>query len=185
MNLDISLSDILESIDNVSKTFDHKKCEKQYIKKYGFLQHYTYLGCNIEKNTINVGDLIRYSKSPKDKISCLGLIVKIKYKYNNKIDYIILTSFHKNTYWQLYLDGNPYFIFRYVRGLAQYRYKLHRKGVSSEQVINKILKDNGKTGLDFHKLIKVDPSIKNKIEWKDPMINTIGDINDIIHSYEH
>jgi hypothetical protein len=109
------------------------------------------------------------------------LIVKIKYKYNKKIDYIILTSFHKNTYWQLYLDGNPYFIFRYVRGLSSYRYKMHRNGVSSNNVIGKILKDNGKLELDFQKLIKADPTIKNKIiQWKDPMIDTIGDIDDII-----
>lgn len=182
MNLDIPLKDILTSIDNVSKTFDHKKCEKQFIKKHSFLQHYTYLGCDIKKNTINVGDLIRYSKSPKHKLSCLGLIVKIDYKYNNKINYIILTSFHKNTYWQLYLDGNPYFIFRYVRGLASYRYKMHREGMTSKDVIGKILKDNGKLGLDFQKLIEADPSIKDKIQWNDPMIDTIGDIDDIINS---
>lgn len=183
MNLDIPLSTILNSIDKVSKSFDHKKCEEQFIKKHSFLQHYTYLGSNIEKNTINVGDLIRYSKSPNHKLSCLGLIVKIKYKHNNKIAHIILTSFHKNTYWKLVLDGNPYFMFRYVRGLASYKYKMHRDGVSSKDVIQKILKDNGKIGLDFHELIKIDPSIKDKIQWNDPMANIISDIDNIINNY--
>ena len=180
MNLDVSLTDILTSIDKVSKTFDHKKCEKAFIKKYSFLQHYTYLGCDIKKFTINVGDLIRYSKSPKHKLSCLGLIVKIKYTYDNRIDYIILTSFHKNTYWKLVLNGNPYFIFSYIRGLSKYKYQAHRKGLSTKEIIENILKDNGKLDLDFKKLIQVDPSIKNKIQWNDPLAETIDDIDNIL-----
>ena len=59
---------------------------------------------------------------------------------------------------------------------------MHREGMTSKDVIGKILKDNGKLGLDFQKLIEADPSIKDKIKWNDPMIDTIGDIDDIINS---
>ena len=45
----------------------------------------------------------------------------------------------------------------------------------------KIIKDNAKIGLDFNELIKIDPSIKDKIKWVDPMANIIGDIDDILN----
>jgi hypothetical protein len=187
MNLNIPLNIITNNIKSTIDKFEHEKNYIDYLEKYSILDKYTYIKPNKLKNNINVGDIIRYSKSIDHGISCASLIIQISYtnKKEMYIDHLVLTSLHhRKSIWKLPIHMNPYFVFRYENtGKSKIKSKNKKRTIEAIKVFEKLKE---KKDVDFKKLIEADPNIKDKIKWKDPINKECMDeIDKLIDDYNH
>jgi len=153
----ISLDAILDKTENTADNFDLDKTLELYRNKHNVLKYYDLIHPHNIRSELELGDIIRYSIDIDSKLSCAGVVVKIKYSLNKKlIEKIVLKSLvHQDSYWRIF--PSYYFIFKYIPTSSLIREALQR-GTTLLDVLNK-----SKNTLDFRKLIEVDPSIKNKI----------------------
>lgn len=130
MSSDTPFSEILKSIREHEKCniYDNDNTEALFRQEHQILDKYVLIDPFFLSKHLALGDIIRYSKSPDDKMSCAATIMKIVYHVDGDtmeqdktlIDRITLQSMeHKNTkkYWDIF--PSQYYIFKYFEPLLK------------------------------------------------------------------
>lgn len=117
---------------NTDNDFDIDGAQNYYLSIYPKkLDSYLLIPPQAVSRSLAITDAIRYIHPKDDVVSCVSIVVKIKYNRGNKhvIDQIFLKNVYGDRIWRIYPSN--YYIFRYDKGVS------HKKRKNITALLNK------------------------------------------------